>query len=433
MAASPDSAPPKSAVTVLEINICNGCIMNKQINQVETLAILGVPPAFDQPLHVGRPNLGSRQQFNAYIESIWERRWLTNNGPLVQELEAALADYLQVKHLILVNNGTIALEIAAKASGLVGEVIMPSMTFAATPHAFQWQGMTPIFCDITPYPHNIDPTQVEALITPQTTAVVGVHLWGMPCNVAALTEIAQRHNLRLIFDAAHAFGCTHNGRFIGNYGDAEIFSFHATKFFNTLEGGAIATNDDHIAAQASAMRNFGFTGQDQVGFVGTNGKMDETAAAMGLVSLACIDDFIAVNQRNYQAYKEELADIPGIQLLPFDEAERNNFQYIVTEIDETLTGFSRDEMLQVLQAENVLVRRYFYPGCHRGQPYAASPKHTPVPLPVTERVVSQALGFPTGTAVTPDDIQRICQILRLLVNINSQQRQLLKRHLIKKL
>lgn len=400
--------------------------MRKKISQLENLAVLGAPAAFDLPLHVGRPNLGSRQQFSRYIEAIWERRWLTNNGPLVQELEAALADYLQVKHLILVNNGTIALEIAAKASGITGEVIMPSMTFAATPHAFQWQGLTPIFCDITPYPHNIDPAQVEALITPRTTAVVGVHLWGIPCNIEPLSAIARRHNLRLIFDAAHAFGCTHNGRFIGNFGDAEIFSFHATKFFNTLEGGAIATNNDQIAAKARAMRNFGFTGQDQVGFVGTNGKMDEAAAAMGLVSLACIDDFIAVNRRNYRAYEQGLSDIPGIRLFPFDESEHNNFQYIVTEVDEAVTGFTRDEMMQVLQAENVLVRRYFYPGCHRGQPYADSPKHTPVPLPVTERVVAQALGFPTGTAVTPDDIQRICQIIRFLVKIDLQQRQQLK-------
>ncbi|MCB9422069.1 MAG: aminotransferase class I/II-fold pyridoxal phosphate-dependent enzyme [Ardenticatenaceae bacterium] len=389
----------------------------------ENLAVWGGQPAFNHPLHVGRPNLGSRAQFAAYIDAIWERRWLTNNGPLVQELEAALADFLGVKHLILVNNGTIALEIAARAADVTGEVIMPSMTFPATPHAFQWQGIKPIFGDITPYPHNLDPDKVEALITPRTTAVVGVHLWGIPCNIEKLEAIARRHHLRLLFDAAHAFGCSYNGRAIGNFGDAEIFSFHATKFFNSLEGGAIATNDDQLAAKAAAMRNFGFTGTDHVGFVGINGKMDETAAAMGLVSLASLDHFIDVNRRNYHTYQQELADLPGIRLLPFDESQRNNFQYIVAEINESEAGLSRDEMMRVLQAENVLVRRYFYPGCHRGEPYASTPGHTPLPLPVTEKVVDQALGFPTGTAVSPADIQQICQIIRLLVNMTPQQRQ----------
>lgn len=406
--------------------------MNKKNIRFDTLAIWGGPPAFSQPLHVGRPNLGSREQFSAYIDDIWERRWLTNNGPLVQELEAALADFLGVNHLILVNNGTIALEIAAKAAGIAGEVIMPSMTFPATPHAFQWQGIKPVFCDITPYSHNLDPDKVEALITPRTTAVVGVHLWGIPCNIEKLEDIARRHHLRLLFDAAHAFGCTYNGRAIGSFGDAEIFSFHATKFFNTLEGGAIATNDDQLAAKAKAMRNFGFTGHDQVDFVGINGKMDETAAAMGLVSLASIDHFIAVNRRNYQAYRQGMADIPGVCLLPFDESERNNYQYIVMEINEAEAGFSRDEMMQVLQAENVLVRRYFYPGCHRSEPYVSTPGHTPQPLPVTEIVIDRALGFPTGTAVSPTDIQQICQIVQLLVMMEPEQRQCLKQILQQK-
>ena len=401
--------------------------MNKKNVEFNNLAILSGIRAFNQPLHVGRPNLGSREQFSAYMDAIWERRWLTNNGPLVQELEEALAGFLGVKHLVLINNGTTALEIVAKAAGIEGEVIMPSMTFPATPHAFQWQGVKPVFCDISTYPHNIDPDKIEALITPRTTAVVGVHLWGIPCNIEKLEAIAQRHNLRLIFDAAHAFGCTYNGRFIGNFGDAEVFSFHATKFFNTLEGGAIATNDDKLAAKAKTMRNFGFTGHDHVDSVGINGKMDETAAAMGLVSLGSLDHFIEVNQCNYHTYQQELASIPGIRLLPFDETQQNNFQYIVTEINEAKAGLSRDEMMRVLQAENVLVRRYFYPGCHRCEPYVSSPGHTLQPLPITEMVVNQVLGLPTGTAVSTADIQQICQIIRLLVNMTPQQRQRLRK------
>lgn len=400
--------------------------MDKESVSFKDLAILGGQPAFAHALHVGRPNLGDREQFSGYIDAIWERRWLTNNGPLVQELEAKLADFLGINYVILVNNGTVALEIAARAAGITGEVIMPSMTFPATPHAFQWQGITPVFCDITPYPHNLDPAKVEALITLRTTAVVGVHLWGMPCQIEKLEAIAQRYNLRLIFDAAHAFGCSYKGRAIGSFGDAEVFSFHATKFFNTFEGGAIATNDDQLATKAIAMRNFGFTGPDQVGFVGTNGKMDETAAAMGLTSLASIDCFVEANRRNYHTYQQALADLPGVHLLPFDEAQQNNFQYIVVEIDEVDAGISRDEVMRVLQAENVLARRYFYPGCHRCEPYVSTPGHTPQPLPITERVVQQTLGLPTGMAVTPSDIEQIGQIIRFLVTMNPQQRQALQ-------
>ena len=194
-------------------------------------------PAFKEKLHVGRPNIGSRQRLLERFNNILDRKWLTNAGPYVQEFEQNIARLLGVKHCIAMYNGTVALEIAVRALGLTGEVIIPSFTFIATAHALQWQEITPIFCDIDPKTHNIDPNKVEDMITPRTTGIIGVHVWGRPCDVAALEKIAKRNNLKLLFDAAHSFACSYKGRMVGNFGDAEVFSFHATKFFNTFEGG----------------------------------------------------------------------------------------------------------------------------------------------------------------------------------------------------
>jgi len=208
----------------------------KQIKSSVDLAINGAEPAFDSPLHVGRPNIGKREDFLARVNEIFDRRWFSNNGPMVQEFEQKLAEHLQVKHCIAMCNGTIALEIAIRALGLKGEVIVPSYTFVATAHALQWQEITPVFADIDPKTHTLDPESVRRMITPRTTGIVGVHLWGRPCNVEALQAVADEHGLQLMFDAAHAFSCAHNGKMIANFGRCEVFSFHATKFFNTLKG-----------------------------------------------------------------------------------------------------------------------------------------------------------------------------------------------------
>ena len=224
------------------------------------LAVLGGLPSFAETLHVGRPNIGRRDRFLSLMNDVLERRWLTNNGPLVQEFEASLTRYLGVKHCIPMCNATVALEIAIRASGLKGEVIVPSYTFIATAHALQWQEITPVFCDIDPLTHTIDPDRIEGLITPRTSGIIGVHIWGHTCDIAALTRIAERRGLTLMFDAAHAFGCSHHGRMIGNFGLAEVFSFHATKFLNSFEGGAVVTNDDELAAKIRLMQNFGFAG-----------------------------------------------------------------------------------------------------------------------------------------------------------------------------
>jgi len=253
--------------------------------QIEDLAIWGNSSAFAKPLYVGRPNIGDRARLHERIDDMLDRRWLTNDGIYVQEFERRVADMLGVRHCIAMCNGTVALEIAIRATGLKGEVIVPSFTFIATAHALQWQEITPVFCDIDLETGNIDPARVEELITPRTTGIIGVHLWGRPCKIEALEEIAQRHGLVLLFDAAHAFACSHRGEMIGRFGNAEVFSFHATKFINAFEGGAVATNDDDLAGNIRLMKNFGFAGFDNVIYIGTNGKMTEVCAAMGLTSI----------------------------------------------------------------------------------------------------------------------------------------------------
>jgi dTDP-4-amino-4,6-dideoxygalactose transaminase len=389
-------------------------------SEIDRLALFGGAPAFADTLHVGRPNIGNRERLLARINDILDRKWLSNSGPYVQEFQQRVADLLGVKHCIAVCNGAMGLEIATRAAGLSGEVIVPSFTFAATAHALQWQEITPVFCDVDPQTHTLNPALVESMITPRTTGIIGVHLWGRPCAVEALAAIAQKHNLRLIFDAAHAFGVSHRGRMIGNFGCAEVFSFHATKFLNTFEGGAIVTNDDALAEKIRLMQNFGFSGYDQVIYIGTNGKMNEVAAAMGLTGLESMGEFVALNYCNYKHYQRELADLPGIRLLPYNEAEKNNYQYIVLEIDETITGITRDQLMEVLWAENVRARRYFYPGCHRMEPYRSYFPHAGLLLHETERLTRRVLVLPTGTSIAPDDISKICWIIRLVIT-NSEQ------------
>jgi dTDP-4-amino-4,6-dideoxygalactose transaminase len=253
---------------------------------------------------------------------------------------------------------------------------------------------------------------LEELITPRTTGIVGVHVWGRPCAVEALQDIAHRNGLQLVFDAAHAFGCSWKGSMIGGFGLAEVFSFHATKIVHCGEGGAIVTNDDAFAARVRQLRNFGFGGCDQVVSVGTNGKMSELAAAVGLSSLENMAEFVTANDRNYRCYRQALAGVPGIGVLAYDEREQNNYQYAVLEVDESESPLTRDQWLQVLHAENVLARRYFYPGVHRMEPYRTLDSAVPSRLPVTEAVLKRVLVLPTGTAVQPDDIAVIGKIFR---------------------
>jgi dTDP-4-amino-4,6-dideoxygalactose transaminase len=315
------------------------------------------------------------------------------------------------KHCIAVCNATIGLEIAIRALGMSGEVIVPSFTFAATAHALQWQGITPVFCDVDPVTHSLDPRDVERCISPRTTGIIGVHLWGKACDTKALEKIARRHGLKLLFDAAHAFGCSHDGQMIGNFGDAEVFSFHATKFCNSFEGGAIMTNDDEFADRFRALRNFGMSQDGVAHEVGTNGKMSEISAAMGITSLESLNDFVAINRANYLAYKKHLDGIPGLKLFKQNESEGNNFQYVIVEVDDAMAGVSRDELQKILHAENVMAKSYFSPGCHRLNAYRKTAGIQAWRLPVTERLADQTLALPTGAAIGEKDIKIIGEII----------------------
>jgi dTDP-4-amino-4,6-dideoxygalactose transaminase len=379
------------------------------------LVLMGGTPAFSSPLHVGRPNVGDRERYLNYINEIFDNRWLTNRGPMVRLFEQELSGLLGVKHCITVCNATVGLEVLIRALGLQGEVIVPSFTFVATVHALHWLGITPVFCDIDPSTHNLDPVVVEKLITPRTSAILGVHLWGRPCVVDALQNIAHARGVKLVFDAAHAFGCSQNGTMVGNFGNAEVFSFHATKFFNTFEGGAIVTQEDDLASRIRLMANFGFKDYDNVDSVGTNGKMSEMSAAMGLTNLRSFDEFIDANLRNYRLYQKRIAAIPGMSLLSFNEAEKNNFQYIVVEIDSRIAGLPRDMLWRVLQSENVLARRYFWPGCHRMEPYRTLFPDAGLHLPNTEQIAERVMVLPNGATIGETEIDAITDILATAV------------------
>jgi dTDP-4-amino-4,6-dideoxygalactose transaminase len=375
------------------------------------LAIFGHPPAFDAPLHVGRPNLPDKRAILERIAGALDSGWLTNGGPLVAEFERRVAKEADVKHCVATSNGTAALELAIRSLDLTGEAIVPAYTFIATAHALAWHGLRPVFCDVDPSTHTLDPEQVARMIGPQTAAILGVHLWGRACEVASLASIARERNIPILFDAAHAFGCTYQGRPIGGFGVCETFSFHATKFVHSGEGGAVVTNDDRLAERIRLRRNFGLSGSDRVSSVGTNAKMSELAAAVGLTSLDNMGTIVAVNRQNHAAYRRRLRSLPGLNLLSHLAHEKSNYQYVVVEVDPRHTGLSRDELIQVLVAENVLARRYFYPGCHRVDPYCSDPTTASESLPVTERLAERVLALPTGMQLDERAVARIGEIL----------------------
>ncbi len=356
--------------------------------------------------------MGDREKFLFRINEMLDRKWLSNNGPLVQEFERIICEILGVKHAIAMCNATVALGIASKALGLEGEVILPSYTFVATAHALQWQGITPVFADIDPATHNVDPSQIERLITPKTSGIVGVHVWGRGCDTNALEAIARRHGLRLMYDASHAFGCSAGCRMIGNFGECEVFSFHATKFINSFEGGAVVTNDDDLANRLRLMRNFGFKGFDNVVYLGVNGKMSEVCAAMGLTNLEAMDDIIAVNRRNYFAYCSEMPSGSGLSVIEYDPVERNNYQYVVVEVNSDVCPRSRDDIVRALHAQNIMARKYFWPACHRMEPYVSMYRDACLGLTNTESVAAKVFVLPTGQSVGENDIRRICAVVR---------------------
>lgn len=371
--------------------------------------------AFDRDLTTSRPNIGDRERLHQYLDEILDRRWLTNDGPVLREFEHELGSYLNVDHAVCVCNGTVGLQLAvvALSRGLRGcEYICPSFTFIATPHALQWVGMKPVFCDVNSETHNLDPERVEELVTEHTVGILAVHMWGNPCYPDALEDIAHCHNLALIFDAAHAFGVGGDGLRVGSYGHYEVFSLHATKWLNSFEGGVITTNNVILANRIRQMRNFGFSDYHSTSYLGTNGKMSEIHAAMGLVSLSAESEFRGRLRENYLTYRANLSNVPGIRLMEHDEG--SNYQYIVVEILPECK-MTRDSLADALLVRNIMARRYFSPPCHECQPYVRM--HTSVDdrLPVTNRLSASLLNLPTGTALSTGDVEAVCDIIKELL------------------
>lgn len=360
----------------------------------------------DKQYFVGRPNLGDKELFLRYVDQIFERNWLTNDGPLVQQFEQQIKLKTGAAHCAVTTNGTLALELAIRALDLKGEVLVPSFTFAATAHAAAWQGIKPVFVDCRPFSTEIDLEHAKSLLNENTTALLAVQVWGECGQMQEIQQFCHLHDLKLIYDAAHAFGCSTNQELISDQGDATVFSFHATKFLNSFEGGAVCTKDKNLDRRIRSMRNFGFAGEDNVEDIGTNAKMTEICAAMGLVNLNETDRIIEHNKKNYQHYQARLKVIEGVDLYQYQQTEQHNYQYAIALIDQANTGYSRDKLQEWLKQNNVFARRYFYPGVHRMKAYQPQNALTNV-----EKFSQTVLALPTGLFMERDDIDCVCDLI----------------------
>ena len=345
------------------------------------------------------------------LREVWAAQWLTNGGAQHERLEEALRHYLQVRHLSLFNNGTIALLTAARALRLRGSVVTTPFTFPATPHSLVWAGIEPVFSDIDPVTMTIDPACAEAAIRPDTTGILGVHVYGLPCDVAALAALSSRRGVKLVYDAAHAFGATVDGTAIGNFGDATMFSFHATKLFHTAEGGALVCGDPALKAAVDHLKNFGILNQEEVDVPGINGKMNELQAALGLVVLDHVAEEVRLRQTIIARYRTHLAGVDGLTAMPAPAGVGASCQYFMIRVDRERFGASRDEVQAALLACQVFTRKYFYPLCSDYPCYRDLPSSAPANLPVARRVVNEVLCLPLYGALPLESVDRICEML----------------------
>lgn len=368
--------------------------------------------SFSKPIYVTRPLLPDLVEFKQKLQKIWDAKWLTNIGDDHRLLEKELCDHLQVLYLSLMNNGTVALMIALKVLGLKGEVITTPFTFPATVHVLEWLGIKPVFCDVDPVTLNIDSRKIEGLITDKTTGILGVHVFGTPCDVFGIEKIAKKHNLKVVYDAAHAFGVEIDGKAIGNFGDLTMFSFHATKLFHTAEGGSLACKDEELKKRIDLMKNFGIKNEEEVVLSGINGKMNEMQAVLGLCVLDLVEEERGKRELLENTYRNCLKAVDGVVLLSEIDNVKKSYQYFVVRIDKDRFGKSRDYVYEKLKEYNVFGRKYFYPLCSNYPCYKDLESADSSRLPVANKVVDEVLCLPLYGELSVNDVENICNILK---------------------
>lgn len=360
---------------------------------------------------VTSPLFPKLEEFIPYLEEIWSNKWLTNNGDFHQRLEKELAEYLGVKYLSLFSNGTLALITALQALRITGEVITTPYSFVATTHSLWWNGIKPVFVDVEPNTFNIDPEKIEAALTPKTTAIMPVHVYGNPCNMERIQQIADSYNLKIIYDAAHAFGVKKNGVSVLEYGDLSTLSFHATKVFSTIEGGAIICHDEKMKRHIDDLKNFGFRDETTVVAPGINAKLNEVQAAFGLATLSKVDDAIAHRKLIADIYRQGLRETKGISFIDDLEGVRHNYAYFPIFVDQKLYGKTRDELYFAMQKENIYGRRYFYPLISEFSTYRGLPSSKKSHLPVANKVAEQVICLPIYADLEIQDVKRVIDFI----------------------
>ena len=366
----------------------------------------------NNPIYVTQPLLPPLNEFTKYLEDIWERKWITNNGHYHHELEKALCKYLKVPYLSLFTNGTLPIMVALQALRITGEVITTPYSFVATTHSLWWNGIVPVFVDVDPKTGNLDPYKIEAAITPKTTAIMPVHVYGNPCDTEKIKKIADTYGLKVIYDAAHAFGVEVNGDSILNEGDLSTLSFHATKAYNTIEGGALICHDAETKKRIDFLKNFGFAGETTVVAPGINGKIDEVRAAYGLLSLKYVDEAIAKRKNVAQQYREDLRNIPGISFLEDFENVRHNYSYFPIFVNNVIFGISRDELYEKLKVNNIFGRRYFYPLITDFSTYRGLSSATKENLSNANGIANSVICLPIHHELEPENITKIVDIIK---------------------
>ena len=362
-------------------------------------------------INISQPFLPPLDELNSFMTDIWDTKNLTNNSKYHRQLEEELAGFLGIKYISLFNNGTNALLTALQALELKGEVITTPFTFAATPNSIWWNNLRPVFCDIEPEYYNLDCDKIESRINDNTCAIMPVHVFGSPCNVDRIKEIADKYNLKVIYDACHAFGVKYNGQSILNYGDLSVLSFHATKVYNTFEGGAVVSNSEEMKNKIDKLKNFGLDNENSIIAPGLNGKMNEFQAAVGLLQLKHMQKALDHRKEKFQYYVAKLNKINGIKLLPMADNVMANFAYFPIVIDENQYGHSRDFLFEKFKDNNIIARKYFYPCVSRLSPFSNDPSAAPELLPIAEKVSQNVLCLPLHTGLSNDDCNLICSII----------------------